>query len=66
MTVNQALVLTLVIAIIVSITGADIVNNTTFLILLLIALVALARSSNHHNNCCRNFITTDNHTLTIV
>lgn len=54
MTTNQALVLTMIIAIIVSITGADIVNNTTFLILLLIALIALARTSFNCPNVLTN------------
>ena len=58
MTVNQALVLTLAIAIITSITGADIVNNTTFLILLIIALIALARTS--LNYTCQNTLNNNN------
>lgn len=61
MTVNQALVLTMIIAIITSITGADIVNNTTFLILLIIALVALARTS--FNYTCANTL---NNNSTII
>lgn len=63
MTVNQALVLTMTIAIIVSITGADIVNNTTFLILLIIALVALARSS--FLNSCPNLLSNNNNTFVV-
>lgn len=54
MTTNQALVLTFIIAVIVSITGADIINNTTFLILFLMTLIALARTSFRCNSLLNN------------
>ncbi len=60
MTTNQALVLTFIIAVIASITGANIVNNTTFLILFLMSLIALARTSFR----CTNFFNNNNNFLT--
>ena len=60
MTVNQALVIGLAFAVLVTITGTDIVNNTTFLILLIITLVALARSGHY---CCSNALNNQNLSL---
>ena len=74
MTISQALVIVLIIAVIVGATGTELANNTTLLIVLLIALIALAgvtylfdnQNNNRYNRCRNRVISFNDDTNTIT
>lgn len=51
MTVTQALVLSLVIALWATGNGVSLANNTTIMIIMLIALIAISYSTTRRTNC---------------
>lgn len=54
MTISQALVLVLVIALWATGNSVNLANNTTLLIILLIALISLVFSTNQNRRRCQN------------
>ncbi len=69
MTITQAVVITLLIAMWASGTGVELTNNTTLLIILLISLIALSGvstiiSNNNSQGNCRNRLLNQSGTIT--
>jgi len=60
MTISQAIVIALAVAIFAGATNTELANNTNIVLILLIALIALAGVTNNSYYCRNRIISTDN------
>ncbi len=60
MTVTEAIVLTMLVALWSTGNGVNLANNTTFLIVMLIALVSLAYSTTRRGYCQNQYLNSQN------